>query len=152
MKTKGLKSKEEVRITMLSESDTVQPADTQKNKKMVMDFFNTAFVDKKIQEAFDTYVGDTYIQHNPNLPNGKEPVIGFLSKIFLDDNPQISVSVKRVIAEGDIVVVHHHSKNTPRDPGLAIVEIYRVENGKIVEHWDVLQNVPETSANDNTMF
>lgn len=128
------------------------PADTQKNKKLVTDFFNLAFVEKKIKEAFDAWVGGTYIQHNPNFPDGKEPVIGFLSRIFLEENPQITVSIKRVIAEDDLVVVHHHSKNNPEDPGQAIVEIFRVENGKIVEHWDVFQNVPETSANSNTMF
>lgn len=97
-------------------------------------------------------MGDTYIQHNPNLPDGKEPVIGFLSKIFLRDSPQITVSIKRVIAEGDLVVVHHHSKNNPEDPGQAIVEIFRVEDGKIVEHWDVSQDVPVVSANKNSMF
>ena len=137
---------------MASSSTAAHPADTQKNKKLVTDFFSLAFVEKKIQEAVNTYVGDAYIQHNPNLPDGKEPLIGFLSKIFLQENPQISVSIKRVIAEGDLVVVHHHSKNSPEDPGQAIVEIFRVKNGKIVEHWDVFQNVPETSANENTMF
>lgn len=136
---------------MVSEP-AAQPNNTLKNKKLVTDFFNLAFVEKKIQAAFDTYVGDTYIQHNPNLPDGKEPVIGFLSRIFLEDNPQISVSIKRVIAEDDLVAIHHHSKNSPEDPGQAIIEIFRVKNEKIVEHWDVFQNVPETAANDNTMF
>lgn len=126
--------------------------DSQKNKKLVTDFFTFAFVDKKIQEAFDKYVGDTYIQHNPNLPDGKDAVIGFLTKIFLQENPQMTVSIKRVIAEGDLVMIHHHSKTNEKDRGDAIVEIFRVDKGKIVEHWDVFQHVPEKSANNNTMF
>jgi len=66
--------------------------------------------------------------------------------------PQLTVSPKRVIAEGDLVAVHSRYVNVPGDRGQAIVDLFRVRNGKIVEHWDVSQNVPETSANDNTMF
>lgn len=123
---------------------------SQKNKKLVTDFFNLAFVEKRIQKAFDTYVGDTYIQHNPHVPDGKEPVLVFLGKLF--SNPQMTVSIKRVITENDLVVIHHHSKKNTNDPGEAIIEIFRVDQGKIVEHWDVIQSVPEKSANDNTMF
>lgn len=137
---------------MTSEVGIVMSKDSQENKKLVTDFFTMAFVDKKIQEAFDKYVGDTYIQHNPNLPDGKEAVVGFLTKIFLQDNPQMTVSIKRVIAEGDLVMIHHHSKRNKEDLGDAIVEIFRVDKGKIVEHCDVFQSVPEKSANNNTMF
>lgn len=120
------------------------------NKKLVTDFYAQAFVKKQVKEAFDKYVGDTYIQHDPSLPNGKEPAVEFLTKLF--SNPQMNVSIKRVIAEDDLVVLHVHSKSSPDDPGQAIVEIYRVEKGKIVEHWGVFQTVPEKSANSNTMF
>jgi len=128
-----------------------QSNNTQKNKKLVMDFYTMAFVDRKVEEAFNKYVGDKYIQHNPNFPDGKEPVIELLGN-FLNSNPQMVISIKRVIAEDDLVVIHQHSKMTPEDRGEAIIEIFRVEQGKIVEHWDVNQSVPEKSANDNTMF
>jgi len=123
---------------------------TAANKKLATDFYTLAFVKGKVKEAFDKYVGDTYIQHDPSLPNGKEPAVEFLTKLF--SNPQMNVSIKRVIAEDDLVVLHVHSKSSPDDPGQAIVEIYRVEKGKIVEHWCIFQTVPEKSANSNTMF
>lgn len=122
---------------------------TQKNKKLVVDFFTLAFVDKKVEEAFNKYIGDAYIQHTPDLPD-KKSTIEFLSKLF--SNPQLKVSIKRVIAEDDLVVIHLHSKNSSEDIGDAIIEIFRVDRGKIVEHWGVMQPVPEKSANDNTMF
>ena len=126
-----------------------QPDDTQKNKKLVEDFFTLAFVDKKVEEAFNMYVGDNYIQHDPNFPD-KNSTIESLTKLF--SNPQIEVSVKRVIAENNLVALHLHSKNSPEDIGVAIIEIFRVDGGKIVEHWSVMQSVPEKSANENTMF
>ena len=119
------------------------------NKKIVMDFFTLAFVDKKVEEAFNKYVGDTYIQHDPNVSD-KKSAIKFLVKIF--SNPQIEVRIKRVIAENDLVVIHLHSKNSPEDIGVAIIEIFRVDEGKVAEHWSVMQPVPEKSANENTMF
>jgi predicted SnoaL-like aldol condensation-catalyzing enzyme len=125
--------------------------ETQKNKKLVMNFYTLAFVNKKVEEAINKYVGDIYIQHNPDVQDGKEGVIKFLSN-FLNSNPQMVFNVKRVIAEDDLVAIHHHSKMTPEDRGVAIIDIFRVEQGKIVEHWDVIQSVPEKSANDNTMF
>lgn len=127
----------------------MQPSSVSINKKIVVDFFTLAFVDKRVEEAFNKYVGDTYIQHDPHFPD-KKSTIEFLAKLF--SNPQIEVSIKRVIAEDDLVVIHLHSKNSPEDAGDAIIEIFRVDEGKIVEHWSVMQSVPEKSANDNTMF
>jgi predicted SnoaL-like aldol condensation-catalyzing enzyme len=124
--------------------------ETQKNKELVMNFYALAFVEKMVKEAFDKYVEDTYIQHSPNIPDGIKPVVEFLVKLF--SNPQMEVRIKRVIAEDDLVVIHQHSKRTPEDPGEAIIEIFRVDEGKIVEHWDVIQSVPGKSANNNTMF
>jgi predicted SnoaL-like aldol condensation-catalyzing enzyme len=122
---------------------------TIKNKQLVVDFFTKAFVEKKVEEAFNKYVGDPYIQHDPDFPD-KKSTIEFLLQIF--SNPKIEVGIKRVIAEDDMVVIHVHSKDSPEDAGLAIVEIFRVNNGKIVEHWSAKQPVPEVSANKNTMF
>lgn len=77
--------------------------------------------------------------------------MGFI-KFLKDKFPQRSVSIKRAIADGDLVMLHVHIKPSPEGRGSAIVDIFRVENGKIVEHWDVIQPAPETAKNSNTMF
>lgn len=101
--------------------------------------------------AFDRYASDPYYQHNPQSPNGIAAAKAFFASTFAA-NPGFSVSVKRVIAEGDYVAFHSHYKFAADDPGFAILDLYRVRDGKVVEHWDVIQPVPEKSANDNTMF
>jgi predicted SnoaL-like aldol condensation-catalyzing enzyme len=121
------------------------------NKKIVTSFYNLAFRDHKLEEAFARYGGDKYIQHNPLVPDGKEAVIKFFSGYF-KLHPTAKNEIKRVIAEGDLVVLHVLSKSEPTDRGRAIVDIFRVEKGKVVEHWDVIQAVPDKAANNNTMF
>ena len=106
------------------------------------------------QKDFDAaakYFGPRYIQHNPTAADGIEGfkrLITFLKEKF----PNSRSEIKRVIAEGDIVVLHVHSVREPGQRGRAIVDMFRLENGKIVEHWDVIQDLPEKPANDNTMF
>jgi len=84
----------------------------------------------------------------PDGPEGFKRLVALLKEKF----PTSRNEIKRVIAEGDLVVLHVHSVREPGQRGRAVVDIFRVENGKIVEHWDVLQDVPEKAANDNTMF
>lgn len=126
-------------------------ANIEANKKVVKAFYKMAFKDHKPAEAMKLYVGEKYIQHNPNVGAGKKPFIDYFSNFF-PKNPEASSEIKRVIAEGDLVVLHVHSKLTKDDTGRAVVDIFRVENGKIVEHWDVSQEIPATSANKNSMF
>ena len=83
--------------------------------------------------------------------DGPEPFISFV-KWITTENPKLRFDFKRFVAEGDLVVVHSHLRPSPDARGTAVMDIFRLENGKIVEHWDVLQIVPETSANANTMF
>jgi predicted SnoaL-like aldol condensation-catalyzing enzyme len=123
----------------------------QSAKEMVTAFYKMTFYDHKVAEAFKAHVGATYKQHNPLVPDGIEPSVAFLSKRF-DTNPQAINEIKRVIADGDLVALHVHSRLNDGDRGRAIVDIFRVENGKIVEHWDVIQPVPENAQNNNTMF
>jgi predicted SnoaL-like aldol condensation-catalyzing enzyme len=123
----------------------------QNAKDMVVAFYKMVFYDHKVAEAFKAYVGASYKQHNPLVPDGIEPSVAFLSKRF-ETNPQGINEIKRVIADGDLVAVHVHSRLNDGDRGRAIVDIFRVENGKIVEHWDVIQPVPENAQNNNTMF
>lgn len=121
------------------------------NKKVVRDFYETAFVKHLPGDAMKNFVGEKYIQHNPHVANGPEPFISYFTAFF-KKNPKATTEIKRMISEGDLVVVHAHSRASEKDLGYAAIDIFRLENGKIVEHWDAVQPVPEKSANSNTMF
>lgn len=127
------------------------PDHLEQNKESVLAYYDLAFNQKRPEEAVARYVGSTYIQHNPMAGDGPQPFIEFVNG-FAGQFPDLSVDIRRVIAEGDLVVTHSLLKTSPEDRGTAAVDIFRLEDGKVVEHWDVLQPVPETAANDNTMF
>jgi len=118
------------------------------NKKMVIEFYQELFGDKN-PDAINKYIGDKYIQHNPGLPDGKEALLNAV-KIWFKDATKEKVDFQHVSADGDLVFLHVRSKSGPKVR--AIVDIFRIENGKIVEHWDVIQEVPEKSANEHPMF
>lgn len=128
-------------------------ADTRsnENKRLVLEFYDMAFSKHQPAEAARIYLGKVYKQHNPRVPDGPEIFAQFFENFF-KQNPTVSNDVKRVIAEDDLVAIHSHSRMGADDRGRAIIDIFRVEDGKIVEHWDVIQSVPETSANKNSMF
>jgi predicted SnoaL-like aldol condensation-catalyzing enzyme len=127
-------------------------ADPQQNKQNVIAYYERAFNDHEPEDAVERYVGSEYIQHNPQAPDGPEAFIAFV-RSYVGQFPQLRIDIKRAIAEGDLVMTHGLLMTSPEDRGTAAADIFRLdENGKIVEHWDVLQPVPETSANDNTMF
>lgn len=121
----------------------------QTNEQLVTDFYNRFFTDHDISAA--EVIADDYIQHNPSVPNGKQPFVDYFTGYFAQ-NPQARNSIVRSAAQGDLVFLHVHSTNGAGDRGQAIVDIFRVADGKIVEHWDVIQDVPATAANNNTMF
>ena len=125
-------------------------ADPETNKKVVVDFYEKA-LNQKDFEAAAKYFGPRYIQHNPLVPNGPDGLKALVT-LLKTKFPNAHSEIKRVIAEGDYVVLHVHSVREPGQRGRAIVDIFRLENGKIVEHWDVIQDVPEKANNDNTMF
>lgn len=120
-------------------------------KEVVTQFMGKFYTEKKVREAFETWVVPGYIQHNPLAPNGRDAAIQFLEPFFAQ-NPEVHYSIKRIIADGNLVAVHSQGHFTANDRGMAVVDILRVENCKVVEHWDVIQAVPEKPANDNTMF
>ena len=126
-------------------------SDTEQNKRAAVEYINLAFNEGKPDEAVERYQGPMYIQHNPMAADGAEPFIGFV-KYLKSEHPESRYEIKRMIAEGDLVVIHAHVTNSPEDRGVAVVDILRFEDGKAVEHWDVIQPIPETAANDNTMF
>ncbi len=126
------------------------PDTLEANKKAVLESYDLA-LNKKDADAAFKYLGPSYRQHNPTVADGFEgwrAMVAWLKK----DRPDFRVEVKRVIAEGDFVVLHVHMMVDANDRGRAGVEIFRLENGKIVEHWDILQAIPEKVANNNTMF
>jgi predicted SnoaL-like aldol condensation-catalyzing enzyme len=126
--------------------------DTARNKQVVREFYDLAFNQQQPEEAVRRYLGTTYRQHNPLAADGAEPFIGFV-KWLTGANPKLHVEFKRLVAEGDLVLVHSHQIPAPGSRGTAVMDIFRVDaDGKIVEHWDVLQEVPETAQNRNTMF
>lgn len=122
----------------------------ERNKEIVIAFYNAAINDKDF-EAASAYLGDKYIQHNPLAADGPEGLRTFLefAKVNMSS---FKVEFKRVLADGDFVMVHAHAKANPDDRGSAVMDIFRLEDGKVVEHWDVMQPIPETAMNDNTMF
>lgn len=123
----------------------------EKNKKNVREFYEMAFNQHKPTEAAKKYFGDKYIQHNPYVVNGAEAFYTYFEGHF-KKNPESHVEIKRIMADGDLVMLHLHSKENKADLGRAVVDIFRLENGKIVEHWDVVQEVPEKTASGNSMF
>jgi predicted SnoaL-like aldol condensation-catalyzing enzyme len=118
------------------------------NKKMVADFYQSLFGDKN-QAAIDQYIADTYIQHNPSLPDGKDP-LKKAAAVWFKGQPKDTVDVKHLGADGNFVYIHTKSKMGNKM--YSTIDIYRLENGKIAEHWDVKQEVPAKSANAHPMF
>lgn len=138
-------------LLFLALSSSVFATVQEENKKAVTEFYEMAFNQHKPTEAAKKYFGDKYIQHNPHVPNGAAAFFNYFESYF-KEHPEANIKIHRVIADGDLVVLHLHSKADEKDLGRAVVDIFRLEKGKIVEHFDVSQSVPAKTANGNTMF
>ena len=137
-------------LTALAAGTAGAQTQQEANKKAVVEFYEKA-INQKYFEAASKYLGSRYTQHNPNAPDGPEGLKTFLQ--FLKEKfPGSRSEIKRVFADGDYVIVHVHAVREPGTRGNAIIDIFRLENGKVVEHWDVVQPIPEKAANTNGMF
>jgi len=139
-----------VALLLLGVPAQAETAEQEANKKAVLEFYEAAINQKDFDKAAP-YIGSRYTQHNPNAADGPEGLKRFLA--FLREKfPQAHSEIKQVVADGDYVILHVHAVREPGTRGNAIVDIFKLENGKIVEHWDVIQPIPEQSANNNGMF
>jgi predicted SnoaL-like aldol condensation-catalyzing enzyme len=123
---------------------------TDRNRTVVGDFARLFYTEKNVKLAFETYVVPEYIQHNPGIADGRDAAIAALTPMF--SAPGAKFEVKRIIVDGDLAVIHLFGQGDPTSPGAAVADIYRLKDGKIVEHWDVLQSMPDRSANSHPMF
>jgi predicted SnoaL-like aldol condensation-catalyzing enzyme len=137
-------------MTLAGAASAADATTQETNKKTVLEFYEKG-LNQKDFEAASKFFGSRYVQHNPTAPDGIEgfkSFLGFLREKFPDSHSEI----KQAFADGDYVILHVHAVREKGTRGNAIVDIFKLENGKIVEHWDVVQPVPEKAANTNGMF
>jgi len=123
---------------------------TEQNRRITLEFVDLLYARRRVREAFETHVAVDYIQHNPNIGDGREAAIRMLEPLF--NGPGSSFDVKRVLVDGDLAAIHLHGRRSADTPGGAVVDLFRLAGGKIVEHWDVLQPVPTDCVNPHPMF
>ena len=137
-------------LALASPAAYAADAQQEANRKVVLDFYEKG-LNQKDADAAIALMGNRYVQHNPGAADGPEgfrKFIGFLREKF----PNSRSEIKRSFVDGDYVILHVHAVREPGARGNAIVDIFKLENGKIVEHWDVVQEIPEKAANTNGMF
>jgi predicted SnoaL-like aldol condensation-catalyzing enzyme len=121
------------------------------NREIVEHFLDMINTQGRVREAFERHVHESYVQHNPTAGNGREDAIALIEGLVAA--PGFHASVKRIVADGDLVAVHMHVRfSEAENSGMAVMDMFRLENGKIVEHWDVIQEVPAETVSGNSMF
>ena len=142
--------KSKVDSSFLTEKPNKNRKMTEKNRKIIEAFADVFYRQKDVEKAFNEYVAENYIQHNPNILDGREAAITALKPKF--SSPEAIFDIKRIIVDGNMAVIHLHGRMNKTHAGGAVADIYRLDNGKIVEHWDVLQPIPENAVNPHPMF
>jgi predicted SnoaL-like aldol condensation-catalyzing enzyme len=127
-----------------------ETAHLKENKAIVVAFYNKAFNDKDAEAAI-AMMGPTYTQHNARIADGKDGFRQFIAA-FKQKYPESHSRIVRVFADGDYVILHVHMVREPGTRGEAVMDIFRLDGGKVVEHWDVLQQIPDNIPHSNTMF
>ncbi|NBC35944.1 polyketide cyclase [Novosphingobium sp. FSY-8] len=123
---------------------------TVRNRAIMSDFARLFYTERAVEQAFNTYVAPDYIQHNPGLADGRAAAIAALAPMFADR--QKSFEIRRIVVDGDLAAIHIFVRPTPDARGAAVADFYRLKDGKIVEHWDIIQPIPAQSANPHPMF
>ena len=121
------------------------------NKRLVTEFYELAINQKKPAEAARRYIELPYRQHSPEVADGPDGFIQFIGGMQ-KKHPELKVVISKVLGDDDLVALHVHLTREANDMGLAIAELFRVKNGKIIEHWDVVQPVPAKTVSGNSMF
>ena len=138
------------RNASLSEASTAEyAARTARNREAFLDFVRLYYDEMKVREAFERYVHVDYMQHNPAVIDGREAAIAHVEGLLA--LPTVSMDVRRLLVDGDYAVAHLIGRQGPDDPGHALMNIFRMEDGIIVEHWDVAQKVPAETASGRGM-
>lgn len=125
-------------------------AQEQANHDLVIEMYNKVLIAMD-STAVDRYIAPEYVQHSSLAEPTIDALKGFLDRVRVE-SPNARQTIHRSFVDGDHVIVHTHVVRWPADPGLAVVDIFRCENGMIVEHWDVIQDVPAQPVNANSMF
>lgn len=138
------------RTVELSESQSAEYASrTTRNRAAFLDFVKLYYDEMKLREAFERYVHIDYMQHNPAVVDGREAAIAHLEGLLA--RPTVSMDVRRILVDGDYAVAHLIGRQGPDDPGHALMNIFRLEDGIIMEHWDVAQAIPAETASGRGM-
>jgi predicted SnoaL-like aldol condensation-catalyzing enzyme len=120
------------------------------NRRLVADFVHVFYEERDVRRAFEQYVSADYIQHNPNIPDGREAAIAALTPLF--SRKEVELQVRHVVVDGDMAVVHLFAREGTAARGAAVADVFRLSHGRIVEHWDILQAIPENPINPHPMF
>lgn len=135
--------------------DQLQPTENsqswlERNKATVLDFIEKSVNQGNI-DAASVHFGESYTQHNPNIADGVQGFREYLQQLR-QAFPLVQGEVKRIFADGDFVIVHMHARREPEEAGLAIVDFFRLAEGKLVEHWEVRQPIVESNLHANAMI
>lgn len=120
-------------------------------REVLLNFERMAFDERQPEAAVRKYFSPDVVDHDPNVRGDRDSIIERLSKLdWSTGGPQRTIM--HVVVDGDIVAVHHHLVRKPGEAGIAAVDLFRIKDGLVVEHWDVLQPIPEDSPNTHGMF
>jgi predicted SnoaL-like aldol condensation-catalyzing enzyme len=134
-------------VVLLASPAAAHPAD---NRAIIKDFARLFYTERRVKQAFETYVAPDYVQHNPGIADGRDAAVAALATMVAD--PAKRFIIEQILVDGDRAVIHVHVIPTPGSRGASVFDMYRLKDGRIVEHWDAIQPVPEHAANPHPMF